>query len=726
MKYQSFESFILRTPAYAFSFYKKIQNLDWEEIIELFKDPYIRESIYLASPILHGKLTHFDSDKLEQKEKTRILFSFFKYLIRLSTKPIPFGLFAGSSCSNDWGNNTKYKIKGTESFHKKIKLTCQTIELIINKIEESLICPNKLIYYTNNTLYQLPFGDYRYIRIKYGSSGKSSDIINLQGSEFLDKVIRLASNGITSEELFNTLIKEPEIKEEAAVGFIKSLIKSQILISDIKLKLVTNDNLNDLLESVKEYKLERFTHDTSFITELNKLSGFKQDLTSLLNVEDKMNKMLNGFNEKRFHADLFIKPEINTLNKSVINDVLPKAFKVLSRLVSVNSTPIVTFKEKMIERYGNKEIRLVDALDPVIGVGYNENRNLSRKESLFEGINWSSNTSDVVLSSIDQFLIKKITKAPLINNIECQLTDNDLAQLTERKYLLPDTFSVFLSVLDSQNEKYLFKVASSITAAGHISRFSHLDTEIDNLLKSIFEHEKQIEENSIVAEVIHLPTQEIGNVILRTSTREYEIPYLSKHSNNSNHININDLLVSVDSNNDLILRSKTLNKRIIPKISTGYNYMMTEFPIFRFLCDLQSGKDHLTGMEFMWGDYFSTFSFLPRISYQNIVFSPAQWRFKENDLQILLNILNNLSDKKQIEDFIKEKHIPRYILFSENESDLMLDLESDNSLNLLKSLIKGKKEILLKESLFSETNPMIQEYDYVNEYIIPIKKKHEQ
>ena len=61
---------------------------------ELINDELFREAIYLATPSLYEALSKEDSSDFSSlPDKVRI--SLFKYIIRITCRPTPFGLFAG-------------------------------------------------------------------------------------------------------------------------------------------------------------------------------------------------------------------------------------------------------------------------------------------------------------------------------------------------------------------------------------------------------------------------------------------------------------------------------------------------------------------------------------------------------------------------------------------------------------------------------------------------------
>ena len=121
-----------------------------------------------------------------------------------------------------------------------------------------------------------------------------------------------------------------------------------------------------------------------------------------------------------------------------------------------------------------------------------------------------------------------------------------------------------------------------------------------------------------MAEIVHLPQQRTGNVLMRPVLREYEIPFLGRSSVDPAYaIPVSDLMVSV-RNNTVLLRSKRLNKFIIPHLSNAHNFSFGALSIYKFLCDLQS-QNIMTNVGFSWGPLESETLYLPRVTYKNIL-----------------------------------------------------------------------------------------------------------
>src|SRR5690625_2450551 len=123
---------------------------------------------------------------------------------------------------------------------------------------------------------------------------------------------------------------------------------------------------------------------------------------------------------------------------------------------------------------------------------------------------------------------------------------------------------------------------------------------------------------------------------MRPILRKYEIPFLCNSSVDKKfQVSINDLLVSIVGD-EVVIWSKKLNKRIIPRISNAHNFRISSLPIYRFLGDVQNDSI-IDGLGWDWGIY-SSCEFLPRISYNKIIICRAIWN-------IDVDMINNYNSK---------------------------------------------------------------------------------
>ena len=202
-----------------------------------------------------------------------------------------------------------------------------------------------------------------------------------------------------------------------------------------------------------------------------------------------------------------------------------------------------------------------------------------------------------------------------------------------------------------------------------------------------------------------------ANILSRQQLRDYEIMVNANSLLDSKHaIPVSDLYIKV-RNGQIVLFSKSLNKRIIPKLSTAHNYANNPSPIYRFLCDLQH-QSLKSFVAFSWGGIDSIYSHLPRVVYKNVVLSHEQWLV---DTQIFKK--NNTIDINLFKNWVKENGLPQYIQLVMGDNVLPVDLNSTLSMDTLTSEMKNRDKVLIQEFL-----PDVDTKDRVYEIIMPLIK----
>jgi thiopeptide-type bacteriocin biosynthesis protein len=307
------------------------------------------------------------------------------------------------------------------------------------------------------------------------------------------------------------------------------------------------------------------------------------------------------------------------------------------------------------------------------------------------------------------------------NQKTIKITESDFEDIISSSVILPNSIAVMFSVLDATTNKLKLINTSGSSAINLLARFANTNNEIKKVIKKIAEFEQAQIPNKILAEIIHLPENRIGNILSRPSTRAYDIPYLTKSSvGTQNQIQVQDLTIKI-KNNTIILFDTKLKKEIIPRLSNAHNYMKTSLPVYYFLCDIQSQYFTNTYLGFSWGKLFYQFDFLPRIEFENTVLSAAKWVLKQKDLEPFKDESSSITDKKNA--FIKLKkriQLDEQFLFIDGGEELLIDSENLTSFECFINMIKAKYEIVLEEYIFNNEDALITNTNkkaYTNECI---------
>jgi lantibiotic biosynthesis protein len=382
-----------------------------------------------------------------------------------------------------------------------------------------------------------------------------------------------------------------------------------------------------------------------------------------------------------------------------------------------------TFIKRFTERYENTEMPLLEVLDVETGIGYIE----SYKGDILPMVDdiavppKPSTDTEITFTKKDTYLLKKLTAALVANKYELQINETELTDFENSWDALPPSMAVMFRLLD--DEKIFIESVGGSSAVNLLGRFAHGNGDIHDIVKDIVSVEEAQNPDVIFAEIVHLPESRLGNILQHPAFRKYEIPFLAKSSVNSNYqITLQDLYVSVN-NNKIILRSKKLNKQIIPRLSTAHNYSYRALPVYQFLCDLQL-QDNQTGIYFNWGVLENLYQFLPRVSYKNCIVYAATWHFEKKDIESFL-LKTDAALLEAIAEFRIKWKLPLLIVLADNDNELLINIEDVLMIQIWLDTVKNRKSFIIKEYLDHTKNAVVKGIDgkyFTNQFIATLVK----
>ncbi len=718
--YSFFDSYLLRTPTISFNRYLEItshKNISDEAFKELFKNKKIKESILIATPTLYKEINKWvNGDDLDIKKKNKIKSTLFKYFTRMTTRCTPFGTFSGFSLGSI---SDSTNIEPNNSLNKVfVRLDFLVLVKLYHKLNKEDFIISQLKLYPNSTIYQIN-NEYRYTEYSYSGTLREYKISSVEYSTYLSKVLKASKNGVYIKELITTLTTDFETSESEANSYIKLLIDSQILVSELEPSLTGIDYLEKLilimdgLQDVDKY-LKALKNIQEYLSIIHNKAIINNDdfFTIKSLIEENFNIQVDIKN--LLQIDLMLGVNENKLDKKLISKVR-KAIHLLNYFsLGYQNKRLENFAKNFQERFEDKEVPLVIALDQDTGIQYNEISKKNKKSSIH-------------FSHLDEYLFKKILNAKIDHKEIIDISLDDLKELDIIWNDLPNTINCMVEILKDNSEvKYRIKtIAGHSSAINLINRFGSVDEKIKNFMTEVSNLEIEMDKNKLIAEVVHLPNDRLGNVLRAPELRNYEIPILAKSSKRKeNQIDINDLMISI-VNNNLKLRSKRLNKEISPKISNAYNYNLNCIPIYLFLADFQKYNQKNT-LIFHLSKIFENFEFIPRIQFENIIIYPATWYFDTKDIPLLQkkNVLKN-ELISNILNFKKNNKLPDFISFIEDENEFLINFNNNNSVMLFSDLVKRSTKFILKEFLYQSDDFIVKnnEESFTNEFVFSLHKK---
>ena len=700
--YNIFDRYCLRTPLFSFSFlqdvYKK-NSIEDEDYFELLKNKLFVEAIFLASPELYSQIKKWESGALKEPRKIeKLKISILKYATRIATRCTPFGLFA--SCGiGEFSKETDIELNSIQDYKRITRFDMSFLSLLVNELLKDDEIKNQLKFYPNTSLYKVG-NHYRYIEYTLKNNRREYAIEGITHSEYLEDVLNFANQGKTLLELARFLSSE-EVTYDEADSFINELLKNQILVSEIELKVTGKDFFSDLMDRLPDQSNVR-KELQNLEVHLNALDEkFGNSTKSYEEIIEKAKNRVSTLNNKHLlQTDSFTSYKNNTLEFKTKKQ-LKKAFKIFNKISSTHpNSNLDEFKRGFRKRYEEKEMPLHLVLDKETGIGYGRKQSAGGyliDDLVLGGI--PQENKNISWSRIDVLLFDKYAKAIKKDDYTIVLTEEDFVGFQENWKDLPDTFSG-IAELYATNEggKVFFNGVSGSSATSLLGRFGHGNDEILNHINEIVNVEDVLNTNKILAEIVHLPEARTGNVLQRPAMRKHEIPYLGNASvAKSCQIPIEDILVSL-SGNRIVLKSKKLQKEILPRLGNAHNFRGSTLPLYQFLCELQT--DNKRGsIGFHWNSIFLNKPFLPRVTYQNVIFSKAQWSMKSTEIK---DLYRSKEPMEEIEMWRNEHKIPQFVALVEGDNKLLINLKNESSIKMLIDAVKKKKHFILEEFLFDE------------------------
>jgi hypothetical protein len=666
--------------------------------------------------------TEFDTFPLS------VQLSVLKYLIRMSTRCTPFGLFAGCG-TGSFDEKNHFPVVGLENFESHTRFDMNLLGALVQKLNAQEELKPIIRYFSNNSLYRSG-NEYRYIEYVYNKGRRKYFLSSVEHNSYLEAALGMVESGKTVMEIASAL-QDDDNSIEDAKDFLNTLIENQILTSELEPTVIGEDVMDQILAFLKQMgtdeNLQRFLSDLKKQLSIIDEHAIGRPVGNYQAIEEKIKVFQVGYEKKYlFQTDVRVNLPGVTVDSAVAELAL-EGLGVLNRLSPYREhQTLKKFRDDLYQRYENEEVPLVEALDADLGVGFNNliqgGGDINPLVDDMALLN-KNETSGSAPSEIDIFLREKYAAFREQTLTEVILTDEELKRFPETWNNLPATLSSMVEVLSAKNgqDGYAIRMSSAAgsSAANLLGRFCHLDPQIAHMVEGIVNKEEELlGGDAILAEIIHLPEARTGNVLYRPQLRRYEIPFLARQSVSPDFaIPISDLMISSKYGKTLTLRSKKLNRQIIPRLTNAHNFSNNALPIYHFL-SLYQQNGIRPAVYFHWGSLLNGKKYLPRVKYKNIVLAPAIWNFTAADTKGMPE-LTAPGFAEYADNFCRQHKLADKIFLVQGDNKLFIDFKDPLSVKLLFSEIKNKSA-QLEEHLFDHGEPLIkgQEGAYNNQIIL--------
>lgn len=700
------------------------------------RNPRVQRALAVGSLALLDELRRGSGSPRDQARCQRKL---LRYLIRMATRPTPYGLFAGVGMAS-LGEATDLQL-ATRSRTMQTRPDMSWLLNLVWRLER-LPEVRQYVRLVANTAAYVRRG--RIFLLEPLSVGrvKSTEAVSIRATGAAMRALRLARTPIAYPDLVEALLAStPGARRSQVEGLIATLWQHTLLISDLqppvtiaspasylKERLAAIPPLAPVFEKLKAYleaiaawdRSPESTGDALY----RRLVGQAQHITALVEEMAGPQRILRGESEagsseaakplpkeQRSSVLLQVDTALQLAGRHITKSLGAEVAHAAEVMLRLSPAPdgfshIQAFRQTFIERYGEeREVPLLEVLDPQFGLGVDLLSQVGHQNQ--KGSAWP------VFPEYELEVRRLALSALRERQLVVHLDEEQLKRLetcTPAEKAIPASLDIYALVAASSAEavdrgEYLVVIGPNIGAmqAGrNLGRFADmLGAEARGALTRIAQQEARLAPEHLLAELAYLPRDSrIMNVTIRPGVRSHEVIYgVMPGVEHRQVIPLDELVLGVRARR-LYVRWPAQGREVLIRAGHMLNTMGAPAPV-KLLSDLTPGQEAVISL-FSWGECRS-FPFLPRIQVGRVVLSLARWRISAQFHLPELN-LQEPSERfmRALVNWRTRWNVPRYVYLSQGDNRLLLDLTSPAQAEELRAtlrLLKKSETLLLEEAL---------------------------
>jgi thiopeptide-type bacteriocin biosynthesis protein len=688
-------------------------------------DRQFREALFLSSRSLANRLeTAHDRNPWRGRGYEKIERSLVRYLLRMTLDCTPYGLSAGYSIGRV-ARTRQLGLPPSSANRRSSRLSAALVQSMIEKICKHPAVRHS-IRWTTTTPLALNANQFRYYERIWGRDGLATRICGLRKSAALDRVAAYAAIPRTFDGIVSRMVAGQEgLARATAKAFVDSLIDIGFLVPG-EARCTAGSRSRDLGKSLGR---SRHAGDTRRLW-----AGVEKHLKRLDDADP-------GGNMQRYRAvlsefgkvcDLAIPPRpFDVSVKKSARDLKLDGRTVESALVAASAigggggsarAPIAQFAKRFVRRYGDAFVSLLDVFDTGIGLPW--------MSEASESIDGADDAGPVAPGRWDAYLTDCATSSTWPKLEQMDLPE-ELARSVADDGSPGGSGYMLISLLSErwrahrQNDSIgmLYGVGGSC-GAELISHGCLHDPELHALAKLCAMREERGEADTVFAEIAHVPDGWAADIVERPAIRKYHIECLNAGvRDRTRRIALEELVVGV-RHGHFVLWSRSLGKRVKPRLTSAYDASTSNLPIFRFLASLRDQESE--EVRFRWPAALEQSTHLPRVRYNKWIVSRARWTLTEDQRSRLLegSDTQRFSVVQELRGFFGW---PRFVEVADGQRSQFIDLDNPISVFALCAAHKGGR-ISIHEVLDEPRLATVRSPDgcFRHEMVVPFAKRRAQ
>jgi len=643
---------------------------------------------------------------------SRIIESTIKYHNRMTTRPTPYGIFAGVSTCKFGKNNDMICLDDRKKYKKSCRVDGEWYFKLVKIIEENrnLLMDLKVIFnkncYKKNSRLKNPY--YTNLRRDKGNHVNDVDIRYTQQVKFVEEFSR---EFVSYKDLYEFLLSQnPQIPSTVIDKFLENLIINEFLLSNIRMIPQEEDSLHYLLKMntfAKETHEEESLIDSLFKIERLRIDYENESVGKGKEKLDELSLLMSDVVKSKNYVNVKLQLSVinNTIDESIKKD-MQKFANLICDLTTIDneSFHIKAYKEFFKEKYGvNARVALSEVINPNEGIGLPYEEMFEHRAQL--KIGQAEKLKSEKLLKLQSLIDEKIIFALKQGQSVVEISDGDVERIRLigeeelKKFKYASSYSLNTIVVKKESDYVLFigpNVGSSQAGFG-TSRFNNLlDDDFAIELEGLYENEKKFHDEDYAIVDVYELSKYLRNVNLYTDKLKYDYSmYIGMCSSNyKESIGLEELYIGIDNNLDrLFIWSNRLNKKVKVVTDSMLNGPSSN-PIIRLLREISYCYE-LQPFEIVFTmKNYSKLQYTPMLKYENIVISNEIWRIHPDCF-----FSSNFEEfSVELKQYIENWNIPQYIYYSDYDQRLLINLKETFFINFLyKHLVKKRNDVVLEK-----------------------------
>lgn len=603
-----------------------------DELIDVWEE--LKSAIAYASKDFYNKISHIKADELSGLD-FKLRFTIWKYFNRAKYRGIPYGSFSGFALGKLSEIDDGVIFSNEQHLHR---FKDWSLSSDVRLSETELSAPERF-YFSNSSAYTTT-RNIRFIALQ----DKVFELAEIERSIFIEGLLEYCTKPVAYADLL-TFAAGYELEQEVLDGILLAMLDLQLVFTDLHTNIIGPEYFNRIKQEIDD------SDEAYLIAEREVLSG---------GVPAGIFKHLPSCIEKL--QSLVPKPEVRDM---------------------------VKFKLTFTKRYEQRKIPLMLALDPELGIGYGDLEGCTGIVSIAQELS-TIYVKEKAYAGSRNYFVNQLFKCI----IESAKTPDQVVRMEHMSEpgSLPGAPSLpgnsFNALLRIAGDLVIVDQLGGCTATALSGRFSLASIPVRDWCREISTAETDANPDVIFFDLAYTAEGRVDNINRRDSIYNHELPILN-YSCSNNPLSINDLHLMM-ADGELILFSQRYGKRVVPRLSSAYNYSRSDLSVYRFLCDFQHEQVH-SGLSFDLVALLPELEYYPRIQYHNLVLSTAKWRVRTADLK------NN-----NIGEVLRRKGVSRFFCVGEGDQTLCFDLDCTTELLYLESHVKKYNDFVISEIISTD------------------------